>query len=368
MKASFLRSCSLSLLVAASASGKFVLVEDFSDGATGAPPLPWVLTNDSANETRLILAADPDNAAERVGELSGAPTTQGKTGNAYLSLPQPVAYASTAATLFGRFRLEGESFFHAFIGLAKDPNPGSWSDYSAYFGLFGTGVDLLARNGPEGSGSNTDVGNLQVGVWYYFWLVLNNVGDTWSLYINATGQTPTIGDQIVNGFEVRDTGDAPVTSILLRMGLQKDASARLLIDDLFIDNASENLINPLASFFDYEAYIEYFFPGVTDPDIVGLEADADGDGVRNCMEFKRGSHPGNASSFPKLNVYQEGDAIVVTFRRLRDAPLSDYRLEWSPSLGEVDWTALGVTPILTDDVGPLPEHYETVEVFVPLSE
>ena len=82
-------------------------------------------------------------------------------------------------------------------------------------------------------------------------------------------------------------------------------------------------------------YMNGFFPGETDPSIVGPAADPDGDGLTNRQEYILGSNPNDASSGrPRVAVTHNGDTFRIEFPTVSGRL---YRVMGRDSLGSDDW-------------------------------
>lgn len=55
----------------------------------------------------------------------------------------------------------------------------------------------------------------------------------------------------------------------------------------------------------YESWIATYLPGETDPAVIGMEADPDGDGESNQLEFALGGAPGHAGDNARIHVFTE---------------------------------------------------------------
>jgi len=97
--------------------------------------------------------------------------------------------------------------------------------------------------------------------------------------------------------------------------------------------------NP-AAFADWQASQ---WPGVTDQAIIGPDADPDGDGLANLLEFASGLPPTSASTSP-VSLAATGSPIVFSYRRSHAAVAGGFQffVEWSDTLGN-DWSTAGVT-------------------------
>lgn len=110
----------------------------------------------------------------------------------------------------------------------------------------------------------------------------------------------------------------------------------------------------------YAAWIATFYPGVTDPAIVGLKADPDHDGIANIIENQFGTSPG-ASSPGLVHVSSTGNSVIFQHTRA-DSPLAGYTTgyEWSadlaawhPSGASSGGTTVTITPsVFTDNASP----------------
>ena len=72
---------------------------------------------------------------------------------------------------------------------------------------------------------------------------------------------------------------------------------------------------------DYEVWLDPFFPGVTDPLVIGDSADPDGDGVTNHAEYAFGLLPNSGTSANPITVPLNKGAGTFTYTR-RDPALT----------------------------------------------
>ena len=92
---------------------------------------------------------------------------------------------------------------------------------------------------------------------------------------------------------------------------------------------------------DYANWIGGFFPTETNPQVVGFEADPDGDGIQNGLENYFGTHPGNPNS-GITQIAKSGSTF--TFQHPQNAsPASDVAAAYRWTLDLVDWNADGAT-------------------------
>jgi fibronectin-binding autotransporter adhesin len=71
----------------------------------------------------------------------------------------------------------------------------------------------------------------------------------------------------------------------------------------------------------FEAWMGVFFPGVTDPAIVGPAADPDGDGRSNLIEFALGGDPSDSSDRGLMEVFSHNGEMHLTLAVLKGAPV-----------------------------------------------
>ena len=128
----------------------------------------------------------------------------------------------------------------------------------------------------------------------------------------------------------------------------------------------------------YDAWISGFFPGETDPAIVGASSDPDGDGQTNSLEFALGGTPSSGGDRAKVHNFSadssaDGDTseeLVITFAVLQGTPAFTgnpsptasnagftYTVQGSTDLSGFTTAVVPVTPV-TGDLGNAPEGYE----------
>lgn len=128
----------------------------------------------------------------------------------------------------------------------------------------------------------------------------------------------------------------------------------------------------------YSSWIDGFFPGETNPAIIGANADPDNDGIANAVEYVLGGDPKNsmdAALLPTLDLVTDpsglpaGNYLKYTFRRTDDSlsagvvASAQYDTDLVPA-----WTTavqgVGGVQIVTTDEG-FASGVDKVEVFVP---
>jgi autotransporter-associated beta strand protein len=132
----------------------------------------------------------------------------------------------------------------------------------------------------------------------------------------------------------------------------------------------------------YDSWISTYFPGVTDPNIIGATKDPDGDGSSNALEFALGGLPNSGSNGPKVysllaDTAVDGDAnkeqlITIAVRSgvtpafsaaaSPSAATSDgltvYTIQGSLDLATFTSPVTPVTPAVTTNLPPVPSGYE----------
>lgn len=117
---------------------------------------------------------------------------------------------------------------------------------------------------------------------------------------------------------------------------------------------------------DFAAWINGFFPGETDPAIVGFDADPDHDGVPNGTESALGTAPDTRSAALTAPAATPGSLVFAT-TLAKDLP-SDVTRAWQWSRNLVDWHADGASDgsitvgfgvMVTDGSNPL---FDAVQV------
>jgi len=115
---------------------------------------------------------------------------------------------------------------------------------------------------------------------------------------------------------------------------------------------------PSPSFADW---IGLAFPGQADPAIVGPDADPDGDGRSNLLEYFLGTNPALTDEPEAITTTNDGAGNeVLNFRMAKTIPGVSYKVQQSTDL--VTWTDTGVTGTVVSDQG----SYSTLQATVPL--
>lgn len=113
----------------------------------------------------------------------------------------------------------------------------------------------------------------------------------------------------------------------------------------------------------YHAWKEQFWPGINDLAIIGFDADPDGDGVTNLVEYALGTDPTqpSAQQFPAIQSVMEGDRYLsLTFYRPRQHQNFSYQLQASNTLHPDDWQ--DINGVLTTSSVVFDERLERVRL------
>ncbi len=130
---------------------------------------------------------------------------------------------------------------------------------------------------------------------------------------------------------------------------------------LYVTQApSPGLTNILPPPNNYSNWINGFFAGVTDPLIIGFNADSDGDGVRNGVEALSGGNPKVPGVFATSGLAKVGNVFSFLYPKSKTVPVGvTAGYEWSTDL--VNWQASGgsfggvtvtLAEVLWDDTTP----------------
>lgn len=128
---------------------------------------------------------------------------------------------------------------------------------------------------------------------------------------------------------------------------------------------SPGLTNILPPPRNYANWIIGYFPGVTDPLVVGFNADPDGDGVRNGAEALTGGNPNASGVFGMTDFTKTASGFTFLYPKAKSVPVGvTAAYEWSTDLG--NWHASGgsfggvtvtLAELLWDDSAALVDIY-----------
>lgn len=93
-------------------------------------------------------------------------------------------------------------------------------------------------------------------------------------------------------------------------------------------------LDVLAGATDYATWIDSFYPGQTDPLVIGPESDPDHDGLASVLEFFLGLLPNVADSGGALSVHSMEGQVHLVYRQSKQAAGLTYWVEWSTDLDQ----------------------------------
>ena len=224
----------------------FRLVDEFGAYATGTITTvesPWRAHR--ASGTSFILA-EPGNQFLGFG-------WQDQAGYRSVSRLLPVHLGvepSETATLFYRFRLDASNIRDSNFGLAVDPDTTDHAPLDSFrvqAGIRGDGVEPSRFGVWDGADFRELIPELEVGVWYNIWKVINRDAGTFQVYVKTGQDGATSSDRLSDGptdaFAFRSGGQASETfNAFLGAGNRGGGSAgRMHLDNIWIDKSGENL-------------------------------------------------------------------------------------------------------------------------------
>jgi hypothetical protein len=248
-RAAFPAALFLTLLSPLSAFGAWQKVADFEthplnsnvNSAGG-----WA-SNGSSATTPVIL--DPAGGSNRVLAVQAFTSATVYLNHAAVEIPN-----NSTATLFLRFRFHGEKNYS--FGMADVAAPTTFGAFEAQFNHNNANNNVRIRDW----GTFTTLipaSPLQPNTWYNIWMVINNTTDTTTVYIDSTtapGSSTTAiqsnGSKTAFTFRNGAANNALVAFAILTSGpggSDEGHNGQLLIDDVWIDKAGANLVNPAAS-------------------------------------------------------------------------------------------------------------------------
>jgi len=179
--------------------------------------------------------------------LSTDTSNDGSDSNIFNTVSLPLG---STGTLFGRFYIAG-GVSNVSFGLSDEAGPSGFGSFEAQNVV--TGGKLRGRDGGGfadlTNGSNeADV----TGVWYNFWMVIDNAdpGQALQTYVQSGGD-PDFTTQLAVSVpappqdfrdQVPDTG--ALVTLFLRVDVSQNANG-VLFDDFYFDATGANLTNPI---------------------------------------------------------------------------------------------------------------------------
>lgn len=95
------------------------------------------------------------------------------------------------------------------------------------------------------------------------------------------------------------------------------------------------------------------------------EADADGDGLSNLLEYAFGSSAKDGSSRAALELLKLGDSFAVEYLRRTDDSALTFACETEADPAAIEWTVLDTPISVVTDERPVPAGYERVRQALP---
>ncbi|MEJ5259233.1 MAG: LamG-like jellyroll fold domain-containing protein [Anaerohalosphaeraceae bacterium] len=210
----------LFLFIGWPAGGAF-LFDNFESYPTGALPSPWVVTGGSP-------VVGQESSGNRYMESYGSYRTLGQ-----LAVPA----ADTETTLFFRLYKPAGTEPDCSVGLSRLAAPtGDWNDFECYVVV--VGGELRARNGTV----NTAILNpFSAGIWYNIWLVINNLNNTYDVYVTTGQNAATAADRRADDFVFRNSTSGPLQSF--KVYGRGTGYGPVRVDDIYV-SAGTNLTLP----------------------------------------------------------------------------------------------------------------------------
>lgn len=225
----------------ATASAGFILVDDFESYNPGAfaPQLVGTSWTSSGSPAAVAVGGSVPVAS---GDFFGAGNQilSLETGSGTLFNSDVTITDGSQGTVFFRMGKRGD--LNGRGRVAVDDNAGGFN--------VAAGVFAATDNGPEMAGrddaSETVIFNMTGNSVYNIWLSLDNSTNTYKIYVQSdddaafasqTDVTPTAF--AFNASEIAATG------VIDRLALISVDGPGVYVDDIYVDNTSENLSNPL---------------------------------------------------------------------------------------------------------------------------
>ncbi len=228
------------IALASTQASAAVSIENFETGTIGnsVDTLGWTVV--TSGTLTFTVQADPADPGNKVLRSQGKP---GSTGFiTYVDLPVTIPDSSSAATMFFRMRLDGNSDAdRSFAGFTGDASvPTSFDSAAAYAGARTGGGQFGYRDG--GSSVNPGSPTINDDEWVNMWIVIDNAADTYDVYVSTGTDGALAGTQLASNAAFRSGADQGVQDklIVLGTGAQGDSGA-VYFDDFLLDATGENL-------------------------------------------------------------------------------------------------------------------------------
>lgn len=211
----------------------FVLVDNFetlNSGALGN-------SNGWQSSGNVAVVVDPNGSSNQVVSL------QNENVTAFKAVENELNEGDTG-TLY--FRMMRQQSIDAFGGLSDEADPADWSAFETQTGINNLDLNKFAvRDGTEFRVSDSEFIENR---WYCAWVVTDNAADSYEVYLRG-GQFATITRLLaeqLSTFGFRNgTAANPLRTFYVRTGT--DRGGIFYVDDVYLDNNSQNFSDPSAS-------------------------------------------------------------------------------------------------------------------------
>jgi hypothetical protein len=354
-----------------------VIFTDTFDSGTGAwfKAAPVVGDSLSNNSGALVWAENGNSMSESIGRsFPGVNLGVGQTLRLAFDYRQTGTQPATHIIRAGFYQLANPITAHNWAGANAI---GAWKGYGTFVRDNSTstqthvarvesGSSTSATAGPNNgtSGAFTDIGSK---------ITQHNLADdgsvTYRFVFEATLASATrmdtlltvtsgSGPSAITHFSIPGTHTTGTLHTSFNTVVLKQSGGSAM--PATYDNLSVELVGgpDPAVFADWQALT---WPGVGDPATIGPDADPDGDGRGNFLEWALRLDPTRPDPF-QPGLLRDGDFLLFTYQRRKTAPgEASWRVEWSDTLGN-DWTDLDV---VTAPPNALDATRESVTASVP---
>jgi len=363
----------LSLFLVTSLPAAFTPVEDFETYTTGelTNQGPWLgdagylsVVEESGNKVARFNAPNSSGSFQLAYRNDALPTPESATTTLFFRMQLPAYTKTTGTTAVNIVALRNGNL----NGGGDFTDNRHQMSFEQADGLATVNPALNYRDGSV----NTFGTAIDTGQWCSIWIVMTRgagSSGSWSLYMRPGSGDWQTGDFAVSRVAFRNT--ATVTDFVdlaLFNPANNTVNVGALVDDFHYDETGANLTSPLSEPFGFSNFMEHFYPGETDPLVVGESADPDRDGRINSWEFRFGTPPDDPTN-PGAPTMEVVDGIaILSFQKLRSVPAISYSVEWSETLQADSWADLILNPVVTGPGLLLPDHFDTVEAYVQVGD
>lgn len=150
----------------------------------------------------------------------------------------------TAGTVFFQYRTQTTSNFGNGIGVTDvDIVNAGFGDQVAYPSVI-SDTELAARDG--GNATNVTISDELTGdTWHNVWMVLDDVTDTYDVYVSSGRDNIATPTTSVTGLEFRRTPAGAIDTFYFFNFQSGDLETEMYVDNIYLDASAENLSNPI---------------------------------------------------------------------------------------------------------------------------